>query len=312
MDIDTATRVFLRVAETESFSATAKQMGLGQPAVSKMISSLEDHLGSRLLQRTTRSLTLTEEGRTFAENARHAVEMMDHALDSVRETRGRITGLLRMATVSAFARLHVVPQLGAFMAQNPDLDIELVLHDEVPNLVEEGIDLHIHFGPVEEQGMVAKKIGDMPFGVYGAKSYLDRKGRPQTIADLANHDFIGFTARDMQRRWPFEKNGVIETLDINCRFKTNNCDTVREAALNGLGLVIAPDWLFFDCRHGGSMELLLNGYKTKNLPMYAVYPSRRYVPPKVRAAIDFLEEQYRKHRMLMEPDHTLLCSPLSR
>lgn len=312
MDVDIATRVFLRVAETESFSTAAKQLGLGQPAVSKHVSALEEHLGSRLLNRTTRSLTLTDDGKTFAENARHAIELMDHAMDSVRETKGRITGLLRMATVAAFARLHVVPLLGKFMQMHPELDVELVLHDGVPNLVEEGIDLHIHFGPVEEQGLVARKIGEAPFLLFASKAYLDRKGRPKTPTDLAKHDFVCFTGREMVRRWTFMRDGQSETIDINCRMKINNSDAIREAAISGLGIVIAPAWLFSDYHHGGPMEVVLPDYESKALPMFAVYPSRRFVPPKVRAAIDFLDEQYRTHPIFTDPDETLLCKPVIR
>ncbi len=307
MDIDTATRVFLRVAETESFSATAKQMGLGQPAVSKMISSLEDHLGSRLLQRTTRSLTLTEEGRTFAENARHAVEMMDHALDSVRETRGRITGTLRLATVPAFARLHMIPKTAEFLQVHPELKVELVLSDGIPNLVEEGIDLHIHFGPITEKGLIARRIGDAPFLLFGVKSYLDRRGRPQTPEDLAAHDFIGFTGRGNDRNWQLTHQGKEHTVAIHSRVKINNSDAIREAVIAGLGLAFAPAWLFADYRTGGDIEMLMSAYKSKSLDMYAVYPARRYVPPKVRAAIDFLEQSYKSHSMFTANETGLLC-----
>ena len=166
---------------------------------------------------------------------------------------------------------------------------------------------HIHFGPVEDQGLVARKIGEADFKLFASAAYLDRTGRPKTPADLANHDFICFTGRDMVRRWTLTKDGISEHIDLNCHMRINNSDAVREAAISGLGMVIAPVWLFADFHQGGPMEVVLADYESKSLPMFAVYPSRRFVPPKVRAAIDFLSEQYRSHPIFTNPDETLLC-----
>ena len=297
MDMDAAFRVFLRVAETESFSGAAKQLGLGQPAVSKQISALEDQLGARLLHRTTRSITLTDEGREFLSHARHAVAATDYALERVQRVKAKASGTLRLSCQSGFARLKVVPRLPTILDLFPDLDIDLVLEDSWPNLVEQGIDLRIHIGEVEDESVIAQLIGHSPIRIYAAKSYLEKAGTPHSPAELADHRILRFTGHDRQRRWTFMKDGKTETLDLHGRVGIDSLDVLREAVWHGVGITSGPEWMFAD----GERELedvvpVLADYDMGEVAMYACYASRHFVPQKVRIIIDFLKEEYRRFK----------------
>ncbi|MGL4490670.1 MAG: LysR family transcriptional regulator, partial [Rhizobiaceae bacterium] len=166
--MDTAFRVFVRVAETENFSLAAKQLGMGQPAVSKHVSTLEEQLGARLLHRTTRSITLTDEGREFLTHARRAVAATDFAIERVQKVKGKASGLLRLSCQTGLARLQVVPRLTEILENFPDLDIDLTLQDSWPNLVEHGIDLRLHVGEIEDETVITQLIGHSPIGLYAS------------------------------------------------------------------------------------------------------------------------------------------------
>jgi DNA-binding transcriptional LysR family regulator len=296
MDLSSAFRVFVRVAETESFSAAAKQLNLGQPAVSKQVSALEDYLGTRLLHRTTRSLTLTDEGREFLAHARHAVEATDFALERVQRVKSKASGILRLSCQSGFARLQVVPRLGDILEMHPDLDIDLVLQDSWPNLVEQAIDLRIHIGDVEDDTVIAQLIGHSPIRLFASQNYLQNNGEPQTPDDLAAHRIIHFTGFNRQRRWQFTKDGKTQTLDLKGRVGIDSLDVVCEAVVRGVGITTGPEWMFKEAlAMEGALVPILTGYDMGRVSMYACYPSRQFVPQKVRLFIDYLKDEYKKY-----------------
>ena len=295
MDMDSALRVFVRVADTESFTVAAKQLGAGQPAISKQVSALEEHLGTRLLHRTTRSITLTDEGREFLGHARHAVAATDFALERVQKVKGKASGLLRLSCQTGFARLQVVPRLAEILQTFPDLDVELVLQDSWPNLVERGIDLRIHIGEIEDETVIAQLIGHSPIRLYGSKAYVERYGMPQTPDELKHHQVIHFTGLDKQRRWNFAKEGKQQTLELRGRLGIDNLDALREAVIAGVGITTGPEWMF---KHDMGAELvtpLLPDYDMGKVALYAAYPSRHFVPQKVRLFIDYLRAEHRKY-----------------
>ena len=293
MDIIAAFKTFVRVAETESFSAAAREFNVGQPAVSKQISALEDHLGTRLFQRSTRSLALTDEGRDLLVHARIAIEAVDEATDRLRGREGKVSGLLRMTTTASFGRMHIVPRLGLLKAQYPDLRIDLVLQDHINSLVEQGLDMAVWFGEQLDPNLVARRLGTIRRIVVASKDYLDRRGRPLKPSDLEHHDTIAFGGRSDGEEWPFVEDGNAIAMKVNWGIRIDNSDAVREAALNGLGIAMVPSWVFPDLWELDGMETLLDAYMPPPFPMYAVYPSRRFVPAKVRAMIDFLEYEIR-------------------
>jgi LysR family transcriptional regulator, regulator for bpeEF and oprC len=295
MDMDSAFRVFVRVAETESFSLAARQMGIGQPAVSKHVSTLEAHLGARLLHRTTRSITLTDEGREFLSHARRAVAATDFALERVQKVKGQASGLLRLSCQTGFARMQVVPRLTEILDTFPDLDIDLVLQDSWPNLVEQGIDLRIHIGEIEDETVITQLIGYSPIKVYAADSYIQKHGFPQTPPDLEKYQIIHFTGFNKQRHWNFIKDGKHESIELKGRLGIDNLDALREAVLCGVGITTGPEWMFKDDMDKRAVIPLLPDYEMGKVALYAAYPSRRFVPQKVRVFIDYLRSEYRKY-----------------
>ncbi len=296
MDLDAAFRVFVRVAETESFTVAAKQLGAGQPAISKQVSALEEHLGTRLLHRTTRSITLTDEGREFLSHARHAVAATDFALERVQRVKAKASGTLRLSCQSGFARLQVVPRLAEILDAHPDLDIDLMLQDSWPNLVEQGIDLRIHIGEVEDETVIAQLIGYSPIRLFAAENYIEANGRPETPADLEGHRILRFTGFNRERRWTFAKDGQQTSLDLKGRVSIDNLDVLCEAVIKGVGITTGPEWMFKEALDmNGSLVPLLTDYDMGKVALYAVYPSRQFVPQKVRLFIDYLKEEYRKY-----------------
>lgn len=296
MDMDGAFRVFVKVADTESFSAAARLLGMGQPAVSKQISALEDQLGARLLHRTTRSITLTDEGREFLSHARHAVAATDFALERVKQVKAKASGTLRLSCQSGFARLQVAPRLADLLEAHPELDIDLALQDSWPNLVEQGIDLRIHIGEVEDETVIAQLIGYSPIRLFASQAYIDAHGSPSSPADLKNHRILRFTGFDRQRRWTFTKGTEQHSLDLKGRLAVDNLDVLCEAVIRGAGVTTGPEWMFKEAlAANGSLVPLLTDYDMGKVAMYAAYPSRQFVPKKVRLFIDYLKDEYRKY-----------------
>ena len=297
MDMDSAFRVFVRVAETESFSLTAKQLGMGQPAVSKQLSALEEHLGARLLHRSTRSITLTDEGRELLGHARHAVAATDFALERVKRVKGKASGLLRLSCQTGFGRMAVVPRLTAILDGFPDLNIELLLQDTWPNLVEQGIDLRIHVGEVEDETVIAQLIGHKPVWLFASRAYVEKYGAPKAPDDLAAHQIIRFSGGNGKRRLEFSKDGKSQSLDLKPRISINNLDALCEAVSAGVGISSGPVWWFENSPGQSALVRLLPDYDMGEVPLYAVYPSRRFVPQKVRIFIDYLKEEHRKYEL---------------
>ncbi len=305
VDIYTAFQTFVRVAETESFSVTAREMNIGQPAVSKQISALEDHLGARLFQRTTRKLTLTDEGRALVPLARLALEAAEEALDSMRRREGRVVGTLRMTTAASFGRMHIVPRLPLFFRQFPEVRVDLVLQDTHADLIDQNIDLAIRFGASREENVISRRIGTAPFITVASRRYLERMGRPATPNELSGHDCLLYSGLAEPRLWTFERGEVAETVEVDGRLSVDNSDALRDAALRDLGIARVPAWLFADIWELEGMETLLDDWSSSSIPIHAVFPSRRFLPAKVRAMIDFLE-----HEIRLDPSMTGHSMPL--
>lgn len=294
MDLLDAMRSFVRVVETGSFSAVARELNATQPTVSKQVAWLEKRLGTRLLQRTTRSLSLTEEGRTFAARALAALEAIDEAEAAVGPRRQKPGGHVRIACPVAFGRLHVAPRLRRFLARYPDLSLELVMSDGVANLVEQGLDVAIRVGQLADTTLVARRIGTTRRVTVGAPSYFQRRGEPQAPKDLADHDCIVYTALATGNEWHFDgKDGPVK-VRVSGRLSANNSEAVREGVLSGCGIAVLPTWLFRTELVEGTVRIVLQDYEPVALPVHAVYPSRRFVPAKVHAVVEFFAEEFRR------------------
>ena len=285
-------RAFIRVVEAGSFTRVAHEQNSSQPTVSRQVAALEEHLGTRLFTRTTRKLTLTDDGRGFYERAKLAIEAVSEAEDAVGRRRSRPSGALRLATPVVFGRLRVIPHLKEFLARYPEVTIDLVMNDARADLVEEGIDLAVRSGEVTDSLLIARKIGVTRRVVVAAPSYLRGKTLPKRPGDLAAHDCLTFTAIAAGVRWHFAGPEGAVSVEVTGRVRTRNSEAIREALLSGLGIGYVPIWHLTDEIETGRLVVLLDGYEPKPEPIHAVYPSRRFVPQKTRVMIDFLEQRF--------------------
>lgn len=292
MDLLGPMKTFVRVVEAGSFTAVATEQNTTQPTVSRQVGALEDHLGARLLSRTTRALTLTDDGRAFYEHALRALEAVAEAEGIVGRRRGKPSGLLRLATPVVFGRRHVVPRLPAFLARYPDVSVEVVMSDGFADLVEQGIDVAIRVGEIADPGLIAKRIGVVRRVTVAAPGYLKGRRVPKSPTDLADHECIVYTRLATGNRWTFESPSGPLTVGVTGRFKADNSEAVREAVLGGLGVAVIPAFALSGEIERGSVRILLKEFEPRQLPMHAVYPSRRFVPQKVRAIIDHLAHEF--------------------
>jgi DNA-binding transcriptional LysR family regulator len=286
-------QTFIRVVEAGSFTTVATERNTSQPTISRQVAALEEHLGCLLFQRTTRSLTLTDDGRIFYEHAQRTLEAATEAEGAVGRRKGKPSGRLRLAASVVFGRLHIVPRLPRFMARYPDIDVDLLMNDGFSDLVEEGIDLSIRVGVVTESNLIARRIGTTRRAVVATPGYLARRGTPLSPADLREHDCVVYSRLATGENWGFTGPDGPVTVAISGRFHVNNTEGVRAAVLEGLGIGYVPVWHFVDREiESGRLSVLLKDCESPPQPISAVYPSRRLLALKVRVMIDFLASEF--------------------
>jgi LysR family transcriptional regulator for bpeEF and oprC len=282
--------LFVRVVDSGSFSAVARTLGVGQPAVSKQIAALEAYLGAQLLQRTSRSLTLTEAGRDFYESAVRLVGDVEAA--ESRVGRGRIapSGLVRANVVPVFGRLYVVPRLHEFFTRYPEVSVELVVTDHLVNLVEEGVDVGIHNGELSDSSLIARKIARTPIVTVATPAYLAAHGEPTTPAELEGHACVIYAPQGAPRAWGFAGRFGPVAHQPKGTFRTNDAEQIRAAVLGNLGLAHTPGWLFAAEIASGAVRPVLTDFEPPKLSISAVRPGGRFLASKIAVFIDFLAE----------------------
>ena len=289
---------FARVVETGSFTAVANEQGSTQPTISRQVSALEKLLNVRLLQRTTRALTLTEEGRAYYERALAVLDAVGEADASVRPGANAVTGTLRVAASLAFGRLHILPRLGRFHETWPEVRTELVLGDRSVNLVEERIDVAIRIGTIRDESLIARRIGETRRIAVASPAYLEGRERPRRPDDLAEHECIVLASDSALDAWTFLGAGgeasTAEpvTVKVSGRLTVDASGAVHEAVLGGFGIALTPTWQWRDEIAEGRLVRLLERFEPPPMPIHAVYASRRMVTPRVRAFIDFLAREF--------------------
>jgi len=287
--------VFTRVVETKSFSEAARQLGVAKSAVSKQIALLEKEVGVRLLNRTTRSLSLTEAGEIFYRHSAEIVNRTKIALSELREYQNQPTGTLRISCPVDYGTQHLVPVIKEVRALYPLLKIDLLLEDRVINMVEDGVDLAIRIGWLQESNLVAKKICETPVIVFASPEYLAKKGTPKTPQDLQQHDWISLSLFSSPLTWEFEKKGQKQSVQkqkvqMHSQLKSNSVAAVVALAKSGQGISALSKFVVQDYIDQGLLQPLLTDYELEASGIYAVYPHREHVPPKVRIFIDFLSK----------------------
>lgn len=290
MDRLDAIGLFVRVVDNGSFSAVARLLGVGQPAVSKQIAGLEAHLGAQLLQRTSRSLTLTEAGRDFYESAVRLIGDIEAAESRVGRGQLAPSGLVRATVAPVFGRLYVVPRLGEFFDRYPDVTVDLVVADRLINLVEEGIDLGIHNGELSDSSLIARRIARTPIVTVATPAYLAAHGEPATPAELERHACVIYAPQGAPRVWGFAGRFGPIAYQPKGAFRTNDAEQIRAAVLADLGLAHTPGWLFDSELASGAVRLVLTDFEPAPLAISAVRPGGRFLASKVKVFIDFLAE----------------------
>jgi len=297
MDRLAAMEAFVRVVDAGSFSGAAKQLRLGQPAVSKTIAQLEDRLGARLLLRSTHRLTPTEAGRNFYDRAKRAIEEADEAELAARGAAATLSGRLRFCGPLTFTRLLVMPCLSIFLTEHPALDIDVVLEDRDLDLVAAGIDVALLIGRLADSAVTARKIGQCQRRVIGTPAYFEAKGVPQTPADLLAHQAIIYAQRDGGANWTLRQGTSETTVTVNGRLRVSATEGVREGALAGLGFAIASEWAFAPELKSGAVISVLDDWSLPPVNLWAVFPTGRQASAKARAFASFIESQMSINRI---------------
>ena len=309
MDRWTAMEVFVRVMEARSFSAAARQLHMGQPAVSKMVARLEKRLGVQLLIRSRQALTPTEAGQNFYERAKRAIEEAGEAEVAARGIHASLSGELRITAAVTFARLHLVPQLAAFLAQHPALEMQLVLDDRNVDLVEGGIDVALRMGSLQNSALMARKIAQCPRLVLATPAYFEQHEEPRVPADLITHQTIVYDVRGGGTSWTFRKGSSETSLSASGRLRITAAEGVREAVLSGLGLAIASEWMFTPELRTGAVKAVLQDWELPPMELWAVSPAGRRASAKARAFIAFVEEILGRQTASEGAPHTFSGNP---
>lgn len=278
--------VFASVADLHGFAPAARRLGLSPSAVTRLVAALEEHLGTRLLQRTTRSVTLTDAGTRYLERARRILGEVAEAEGAARVERNVPTGRLVVTAPSVFGRLHVAPLMCAFLEKYPAIKGELSLSDRMVNLVEDGIDLAVRIGALEDSSYVARPVGLVRRVVVASPKYLAKHSRPRAPADVARHSVIQLTSLDATPEWRLVVNGAIVRAPFVPRYVTNSADAAIGHAERGGGLAMALSYQAAEALEAGRLEVVLEELEPAPLPIQIVYPTTRLLSAKVRAFVE--------------------------
>jgi len=293
MDRLAAIEVFAQVVEAGSFAKAADRLGLSTSATSRHVAELESHLQTRLLNRTTRRVSLTESGRAFYERA---VQLLGDLAEAEQEAASAAVvprGTIRLTTSITFGVRHVAPAIAEFMARHPDVRFDVSLSDRVVDLVEEGLDLAIRIGAAGGENLVARKLGETRLVPCASPEYLAKHGTPNAPEDLARHSCLTYEYVNPRHVWQFrDRSGAERTVRVAGRLHSNNGDLLAEAAAHGAGIVFEPAFIVGAEVRAGRLVPLLQDFEPAPVPIYALYPSRKHLSAKVRRFVEFLVERY--------------------
>jgi DNA-binding transcriptional LysR family regulator len=280
---------FVEVVHRGSFTAAAEKLGLSRSAISKQVAHLENRLRARLLNRTTRRLSLTEVGQVFFASARLGLQQIAEAEAAVSSLQSAPRGTLQLNVPMSFGILHVAPAIADFLARFPEVQVDVRLDDRKLDLVEAGFDLAIRIGELPDSSLVARALCPCPLVVCAAPSYLQRRGKPSVPDDLRRHEAVIYSYSDVPSQWAFTgRSGQTIAVPVAGRVRMNNSLALREVLLQGAGIMVTPRFVVETDLRAGRLTALLDDYRLREMTVYAVYPERRHLSPKVRAFIDFM------------------------
>jgi DNA-binding transcriptional LysR family regulator len=290
MDRFDAMQAFVAVADLRGFAPAARKLGLSPSGVTRLIAALEDRLGARLLQRTTRQVTLTDAGSRYLERARRILADVEEAEDAIEGERTRPEGQLVISAPVGFGRLHVSGLVTAYLKRYGDVGVDLRLSDRMINLVEDGVDLAVRIGHLPDSTLVARHVGEMRRIVVASSGYLQQRGEPNTPEAIASHETIQFGAMTAAPDWRFVEDGREIRVACTPRFTTNSADAAIQYAEQGGGLTRVLAYQAADAIKGGRLRVVLAQFEQPPLPIHIVYPTSRLLSAKVRAFIDLVTD----------------------
>jgi DNA-binding transcriptional LysR family regulator len=293
MDRLAAIEAFVRVSETQSFSEAARRLRSSKSSVSRQVAALEAELGARLFYRTTRSLTLTEAGRSYFERASRILADLEEANLSVSQLQSAPRGRLRVNAPMSFGFLHLAPALTDFLRRFPEVEVDVTLNDRFVDLVDEGFDVAVRIGSLADSSLVARRLAPIRRAVCASPVYLKARGVPASPDDLKTHDCLCYSNLAQAREWQFIRaDGRPWPIEVRGRLSANNGDALKVAALKGLGFVNLPTFLVGSDLQAGALVTVLDQFLVQDITVNAVYPHSRHLSPKVRAFVDFLAERF--------------------
>lgn len=287
-------RVFAAVVDAGSFVAAADALEMSKPAVSRQLAELEQRLGVRLLHRTTRRLSLTVEGEVFLARCRDLLAGVEEAETEVSAQGGSAVGVLKVSAPVSFGVLRLAPLWADFMAQQPQLTLDLTLTDRFIDLVDEGYDMAVRIARLPSSSLVSRRLASTRMVLCASPEYVLEHGAPLRPADLAAHPVLAYNLLATGDTWEFEGPQGATSVKVKSRMQTNSGDTCRAVALGGGGIVLQPFFLVSQDLERGDLVELMPEYRSAELGIYAVYPTRKHMPPKVRLLIDYLAARLRE------------------
>ncbi|WP_055076758.1 LysR family transcriptional regulator [Pseudanabaena sp. 'Roaring Creek'] len=284
---------FVRVVETGSFSAVAKEFSTTQPAISKQIAALEEYLDVQLLTRSTRKLQLTQEGEHFLAHCQLLLDAASEAIASVGK-RQNLTGKLRVNCSVSFGQYQIIPYLKEFLSRYPELQLDLSMSDRFIDFLEEGIDLAIRIGEVSNPNLILHRIGITRRVTVGSVDYFRDRQEPKTPVDLLEHNCIVYSNLTTGNNWHFQlPAGGSTQVTVKGNLQVDSSNGIREAILSGLGIAVCPVWVLGDLIHSEDIQVILKDYQPISLPIYAVYRRGRFIPAKVRCFIEYFTDKFK-------------------
>jgi DNA-binding transcriptional LysR family regulator len=293
MDTLDGMKTVVAVVETGSFTAASERLNISKALASKYVGEVEKYLNVRLFHRSTRKLALTEAGKSYYQRALPLLEEFTELEDSVTGEQSSPQGLLRVSAPVAFGEMELAPLIPQFMQQHKDIRLEIILSNSMVDMVEEGIDVRILVGGVDDSSLIARHLKTLPLILCAAPMYLKQHGRPKTAQDISQHNCIIDSNFRIGKQWPIiSPTGKAESINVNTRIAASSPSAVKEIAVAGGGIGMVPRFIVEPALEQGLLEEVLPGFSTLEFGLFALYPHRRYLPKKVRCFIDFLVGEF--------------------
>ena len=283
---------FVKVVDCKSFTLAADRLGISKSVVSRRMSELENRLGVRLLNRTTRRLGLTEVGQAFYERCVRILADVEEAEHAASKLHGAPRGTLRINAPLSFGLLHLTPAITGFLERYPELQIDMDLNDRYVDLIEEGFDVAIRIGRLRDSSLIARRLAPARRAVVASPAYLRRHGRPASPEDLTAHNCLVYTNVPLAEQWQFRIDGEIRSVRVGGTLRVNNGEILRDAVVAGLGLAILPTFICGADIAAGRLDVMLQDCTVSHSAVHVVYPHSRHLSPKVRAFVDFLATRF--------------------